>query len=428
MFVMVALAILLAACTYTIRRFGEEPEVEPLVLLWRRWGALGRPSQPQSVRKRRPPAAKPPVPRTSRPPRATKAKAPAKRAPAARTRSARATARAAPSKPTRMSAAGSPRDDVPLTDEAPKLGERAEPKRALRQRFRQGLRKTRQKFTRDVREVFATGATDESFDMLEEALVAADVGVVTATALTDDLRIRRAELTTGDVQPTLKDAMIARLGTADRRLRLSRERTSVWVVCGVNGTGKTTSIAKLAARAKSLGIKTCLAAADTFRAAAIEQIEEWGRRIEVPVVRQDAGADPGAVVFDAVAHAKAQGLNLVIVDTAGRLHTRKPLMDELKKVLRVIEREDDAVLTECLLVIDATTGQNGITQAQAFRDAAGVTGLVLAKLDGTAKGGVVFAVEQELGVPVKAVGTGEHFRDLVPFEPDAFVDALVGDD
>jgi fused signal recognition particle receptor len=326
-----------------------------------------------------------------------------------------------------MKAAGSPREDVPLADEI-EAGERAEPKHALRHRFRQGLRKTRQKFTRDMREVFGGGATDDAFDGLEEALVAADVGVATATALTDDLRVRRAELETGAVAPALKDAMITRLGDADRRLRLSRDTTSVWVVCGVNGTGKTTSIAKLAARAKSLGIKTCLAAADTFRAAAVEQIEEWGRRIDVPVIRQDAGADPGAVVFDAIAHAKAQGLNLVIVDTAGRLHTRKPLMDELRKVLRVIERTDDATITECLLVIDATTGQNGITQAKAFQETAGVTGLVLAKLDGTAKGGVVFAVEQELGVPVKAVGTGEHFRDLVPFEPEAFVDALIGDD
>jgi fused signal recognition particle receptor len=327
-----------------------------------------------------------------------------------------------------MKAAGSPRDDVSLTEDVPELGEKAEPKLALRHRFRQGLRKTRQKFTRDMREVFATGATDMSFDALEEALVAADVGVATATALTDDLRVRRAEFADGDVAPTLKQVMIDRLGEADRRLRLSRDKTSIWIVCGVNGTGKTTSIAKLAARAKSLGIKTCLAAADTFRAAAAEQLEEWGRRIDVPVIRQDAGADPGAVVFDAIAHAKAQGLNLVIVDTAGRLHTRKPLMDELKKVLRVIDRTDDAVLTESLLVIDATTGQNGIAQAEAFRETAGVTGLVLAKLDGTAKGGVVFAVEQELDVPVKAVGTGEHYRDLVPFEPEAFVDALFGTD
>jgi len=418
-FAFVALGVLLGACTYLIHRYGDDADVDLLVVLWRRWGALGRvPVAREPVGRRRPPIAKPVVatPRTSRPPRATKPKPVAKRPPATRARSSR------------MKAAGSPREDVPLTDEEPTAGERAEPKLALRQRFRQGLRKTRQKFTRDMREVFGGGATDEAFDALEEALVAADVGVATATALTDDLRRRRAELAEGVVPPTLKEAMVARLSGVDRRLRLSRDRTSIWVVCGVNGTGKTTSIAKLAARSKSLGIKTCLAAADTFRAAAVEQLEEWGRRVDVPVIRQDQGADPGAVVFDAIAHAKAQHLNLVIVDTAGRLHTRKPLMDELKKVLRVIERTDDAVLTECLLVIDATTGQNGITQAQAFKDAAGVTGLVLAKLDGTAKGGVVFAVEQDLGVPVKAVGTGEHFRDLVPFEPEAFVDALIGED
>ena len=409
-FVLVALTVMLAGCMYVIRRFGEEPDTEPLVTLWRRWGALGRTPSRRPLPRRRTTVSKPQV---TRPRRAAKPATRAKRAPA----------RAA-----RMKAAGSPRDDVSLSEDLPELGEKAEPKLALRHRFRQGLRKTRQKLTRDMREVFATGATDQSFDALEEALVAADVGVATATALTDDLRIRRAEFAEGDVQPTLKEVMVARLGEADRRLRLSRDKTSVWVVCGVNGTGKTTSIAKLAARAKSLGIKTCLAAADTFRAAAAEQIEEWGRRIDVPVIRQDAGADPGAVVFDAIAHAKANGLNLVIVDTAGRLHTRKPLMDELKKVLRVIDRTDDAVLTESLLVIDATTGQNGIAQAQAFKETAGVTGLVLAKLDGTAKGGVVFAVEQELSVPVKAVGTGEHFRDLVPFEPEAFVDALLGED
>jgi fused signal recognition particle receptor len=388
-FAMFALAFLLVATLLVIRRYGEDTEADPLVALWRRWGALGRVPAAEPVRRR-------PV------------RKPAPRAGA-------------------VKAAGSPREDVALSDEPPPGEARAEPKRALRQRFRAGLRKTREKLTRDVREVFATGATDESFESLEEVLVAADVGVATATALADDLRVRRAELTSGDVHPTLKQLMIARLGEADRRLRLSREKTSIWVVCGVNGTGKTTSIAKLAARAQSLGIRTCLAAADTFRAAAAEQLEEWGRRVGVPVIRQAAGADPGAVVFDAIAHATAQDLNLVIVDTAGRLHTRKPLMDELKKVLRVIGRAQDVVMTECLLVIDATTGQNGIAQAKAFKDAAGVTGLVLAKLDGTAKGGVVFAVEQELGVPVKAVGTGEHYRDLVPFEPEAFVDALLGD-
>jgi fused signal recognition particle receptor len=222
--------------------------------------------------------------------------------------------------------------------------------------------------------------------------------------------------------------MVEQLATADRRLRLVRGRLSIWVVVGVNGTGKTTTIAKLGARAKSLGLKVSLAAADTFRAAAVEQLAEWGRRIDVDVVQQGQGADPGAVVFDAIAHARAQGFDLLIVDTAGRLHTKKPLMDELQKVMRVIARETDAALAEVLLVIDATTGQNGIAQAKAFKDAANVSGLVLAKLDGTAKGGIAFAVERELEVPVKAVGVGEKENDLVPFDPQAYVDALVGDE
>jgi fused signal recognition particle receptor len=175
-------------------------------------------------------------------------------------------------------------------------------------------------------------------------------------------------------------------------------------------------------------VSVSLAAADTFRAAAIEQLDEWGRRLEVPVVKQSQGADPGAVVFDAIAHARANDHRLLIVDTAGRLHTRKPLMDELQKVIRVIEREADATIAECLLVVDATTGQNGIAQAKAFKDAAAVTGLAIAKLDGTAKGGIAFAVEKELGVPVKAVGVGENAKDLVPFDPGAFVDALIGSD
>jgi fused signal recognition particle receptor len=197
---------------------------------------------------------------------------------------------------------------------------------------------------------------------------------------------------------------------------------------GVNGTGKTTTIAKLANRAQDVGVKVVLAAADTFRAAAVEQLKEWGKRLDVPVVQQGQGADPGAVVFDALAHAKANGYRLLIIDTAGRLHTKKPLMEELMKVFRVIERDTDVVIGETLLTIDATTGQNGIAQAKAFKDAVNITGLALAKLDGTAKGGIVFAVERELGVPVKAVGVGEKERDLVPFDPGSFVEALVGTD
>ncbi len=316
-------------------------------------------------------------------------------------------------------------DHVPLTDARDEPSDADEPKVAFRKRFRKGLKRTRERFGREMRTALFMGATREAFDTLEEALIAADVGLASSTALVDELRanvgVRKDEL-----PGILKAAMVGRLSSADRRLRLVRGKLSVWLVAGVNGTGKTTTIAKLGARSKELGLNVCLAAADTFRAAGVEQLEEWGQRLGIDVVRQKKGADPGAVVFDAIAHARASGHGLLIVDTAGRLHTKKPLMEELQKVLRVIERENDVVLAECLLVIDATTGQNGIAQATAFGDAVKVTGLVLSKLDGTAKGGIAFAVEHELGVPVKAVGVGESATDLVPFDPETFVDALIG--
>jgi fused signal recognition particle receptor len=318
-------------------------------------------------------------------------------------------------------------DHVPLTDARDEPSATDEPKAAFRKRFRRGLKRTRERFGREMRTAMFMGATREAFDTLEEALIAADVGLASSTALVDELRanvgVRKDEL-----PGLLKAAMVGRLSSADRRLRLVRGKLSVWLVAGVNGTGKTTTIAKLGARAKELGLSVCLAAADTFRAAGVEQLQEWGKRLDIDVVRQKKGADPGAVVFDAIAHARASGQGLLIVDTAGRLHTKKPLMEELQKVLRVIERENDVVLAECLLVIDATTGQNGIAQASAFSDAVKVSGLVLSKLDGTAKGGIAFAVEHELGVPVKAVGVGESATDLVPFEPETFVDALIGVD
>ena len=303
--------------------------------------------------------------------------------------------------------------------------DQSEPKAGLRLRFRRGLRRTREKLGRDVQEVFQAGPTDVGFDHLEEALVAADVGIVTATALVDQLRDDR-NLTGDNLVEKLHKLMVAQLAEPDRRLRLVRDRLTVWVVVGVNGTGKTTSIAKLGARAQALGLSVCLAAGDTFRAAGVEQLAEWGKRLGIDVVKQKTGADPGAVVFDGIAHARSADHELLIVDTAGRLHTRKPLMEELKKVIRIIDKDEDAALAEVLLVVDATTGQNGISQAKAFGDAVNVTGLVLAKLDGTAKGGITFAVERELGIPVKAVGVGEKERDLVPFEPEAFVDAILG--
>jgi len=318
-------------------------------------------------------------------------------------------------------------DHMPLGALRPERAQEdeGEPKAGLRLRLRRGMRRTRDKLGREVNEVLKGGPTEEGFDHLEEALVAADVGITTATTLVDELR-GRSDITAETLPEALRSVMVSQLAAADRRLRLVRQRLTVWIVVGVNGTGKTTSIAKLAARAQALGLSVCLAAGDTFRAAGVEQLEEWGRRLGVDVVRQKSGADPGAVVFDAIAHARSADHELLIVDTAGRLHTRKPLMEELRKVIRVIERDENTALAEVLLVVDATTGQNGITQARAFGEAVNVTGLVLAKLDGTAKGGITFAVERELGIPVKAVGVGERDRDLIPFEAEAFVDAILG--
>ena len=202
-------------------------------------------------------------------------------------------------------------------------------------------------------------------------------------------------------------------------------QASVWLLVGVNGTGKTTTAAKLAHDARARGERVLLVAADTFRAAAAEQLAAWGATLDVEVLRGAEGGDPASVVFDAVQAAGARGVDLVVVDTAGRLHTKRNLMEELKKVRRIIDRFPGA-LTEVLLVLDATTGQNGLAQARDFTEAVGVTGVVLAKLDGTAKGGVVLAVESDLGVPVKLIGVGEGADDLVAFDPAAFADALVG--
>ncbi|MGH2759012.1 MAG: signal recognition particle-docking protein FtsY [Actinomycetota bacterium] len=417
----VALLIGMALCYLAVRRWGTEDGPDALVVLWRRWGALGRPKveEPPPTRKRSPrkrieakaTAARPRKarPRSTEPPR--------KRAARARTKTRKRIARLKADDGDHMPL-GALRADR-------RESEHAEPRAGMRLRFRRGLRRTREKLGRDVKEVFRAGPSDVGFDQLEEALVAADVGIATATALVDRLR-SDARLTADNLLETLRDLMVAQLAEPDRRLRLVRQRLTVWVVVGVNGTGKTTSIAKLAARAQALGLSVCLAAGDTFRAAGVEQLEEWGRRLGVDVVRQKTGADPGAVVFDAIAHARSADHELLIVDTAGRLHTRKPLMEELRKVVRIIEKDENAALAEVLLVVDATTGQNGIAQARAFGEAVDVSGLVLAKLDGTAKGGITFAVERELDIPVKAVGVGERDRDLVPFEPDAFVDAILG--
>ncbi len=284
------------------------------------------------------------------------------------------------------------------------------------------------------------GITDDTWDELEEALLVADVGVKVTDELLTDLRRRVAakEITDPDaLLHALQEEMTARLAGAERELAApsgTPGAPDVWLFVGVNGVGKTTTIGKVGALQRSEGRSVLMAAGDTFRAAAAEQLHTWAERAGAEFVRGSEGGDPSSVIFDGVERAAARGIPLVLADTAGRLHTKTNLMDELRKVRRVAAKGAGRV-TEVLLVIDATTGQNGLTQARQFGDALrvdgagegeadGLTGVVLTKLDGSAKGGIVFAVETELGVPVKLVGLGETIGDLVPFEPRAFVDAL----
>jgi fused signal recognition particle receptor len=305
---------------------------------------------------------------------------------------------------------------------------------APRRRFRERLGRSRAALSQGMSGLLSRGADDdEAWEELEEALLAADVGVATSTELVERLRTRaRAERASG---PALRELLRSELrdavGSGDRSLALDlleeHQRPGIVLVVGVNGTGKTTTVGKLALALAEEGKQPVLAAADTFRAAATEQLVIWGDRVGAPVVRHQQGADPAAVAFDGLASARARGADVLLVDTAGRLHTKSNLMEELRKLRRVLEREGGQV-REVLLVLDATTGQNGLAQARQFTDAVGVTGVVLTKLDGTAKGGIVIAVQRDLGIPVKLVGLGEGPHDLAPFDPDAFVDALLSED
>ena len=266
---------------------------------------------------------------------------------------------------------------------------------------------------------------DRTWQDLGDALLLADVGVATADELLADVRQRVARDGVDDIDGVLgvlKAVLVDRLGGADRALALGG-RPSVWLFVGVNGVGKTTTIGKLGGREAASGRSVVFAAGDTFRAAAADQLAMWAERVGAPVARGAEGADPGSVVFDAVEHAAARGADLVLADTAGRVHTRSNLMDELAKVRRVAEKGSGTV-TETLLVIDATTGQNGLVQARQFAEVADVTGIVLTKLDGSARGGIVIAVQEDLGIPVKLVGVGEGADDLVEFDPVDFVEAL----
>ena len=290
----------------------------------------------------------------------------------------------------------------------------------------EGLRKTRDSIFGSIAVLFNAGeVTDELYDDLEEQLILADTGADVAMRLVEELRqeVRRKHLKTGaDALEALK-GIIREMLRADGEMQLSG-RPAVVLVIGVNGVGKTTSIAKLAHLYKQQGKRVMLAAGDTFRAAAAEQLCVWAERADVPVVKHNEGADPAAVLFDAVQSAAARGYDMVICDTAGRLHNKKNLMDELSKISRVVHKACGTASVETLLVLDAITGQNAISQASQFIDAAGATGIVLTKLDGTAKGGAVISIKAKLGLPVRFVGVGEGMDDLMEFDPDAFVDAL----
>jgi fused signal recognition particle receptor len=271
------------------------------------------------------------------------------------------------------------------------------------------------------------GPIETTWDDLEAALIQADVGVELATRIVEDLKSQAKErkITALEEIKALLAAELVSLFDLDqeRSLAMATDPPTVWLIVGVNGTGKTTTIGKLANDQRDHQRTVALAAADTFRAAADEQLVVWAERADATVVKHQPGADPGAVAFDAYAHARARGIDVLIVDTAGRLHTKTPLMDELAKVRRVIEKEGE--VHEVLLVIDSTAGQNGLVQARQFAEACGVTGIVLTKLDGTAKGGIALAIENSLEIPIKLIGVGEGIDDLEPFDPKAFVDALL---
>ena len=267
---------------------------------------------------------------------------------------------------------------------------------------------------------------DEFFDNLEESLILADVGVNIATEAVNSLRNAVFSYDMKDpeqVKAELRKILLQKLSVGDAALDTAKSPTVILVI-GVNGVGKTTSIGKLAARLKGEGKKVLLCAGDTFRAAAADQLEIWANRAGVPIVRQHEGADPGAVLFDALQAAKARDVDVVLCDTAGRLHNKQNLMNELAKLRKIIDRELPEAGRETLLVLDATTGQNGLIQARSFKETAGLTGIVLTKLDGTAKGGIVIAIARELGVPVKFVGVGEGIDDLKTFDPEEFVNDL----
>lgn len=306
-------------------------------------------------------------------------------------------------------------------------------KTSLFKRLKDGLSKTKNGITGKIEDLIKSyqKIDEELFEELEEILVTADIGVQTTMDIIEDLqdKVKERKITDPqEVKELLKEKLIEILNELPDSSLNIKSSPAIVLVVGVNGVGKTTSIGKIAHRLKLEGRKVLLAAGDTFRAAAIDQLKIWGDRVGVDVIKHQEGSDPAAVIYDAIQAAKARNTDVLICDTAGRLHNKKNLMNELGKVFRIVEREYPNALKEVLLVLDATTGQNAVQQAKTFGEVANITGLVLTKLDGTAKGGVVVAISKELGIPVKFIGVGEKMEDLQEFDPKTFVEALFGEE
>lgn len=296
-------------------------------------------------------------------------------------------------------------------------------------KLKQGLTKTRDNISEKIEQIITFNKTiDEDFlEELEEIMIMSDIGVNTTTKIIDMLRKKIKEDRIKDaeeVKKALRDIICEILGGETKNV-VPQKTPAVYMVVGVNGVGKTTSIGKMAHFLKERGLKVMLAAGDTFRAAAIDQLEVWGSRCNVDVIKHKEGADPAAVIFDAIQSAKAKNVDVLICDTAGRLHNKKNLMEELRKINKIVEREYPEAYRQTLLVLDATTGQNALNQAKEFIEVADVNGLILTKLDGTAKGGIVIAINNELSIPVKMIGVGEGIDDLQEFNPSAFIEAIL---
>jgi fused signal recognition particle receptor len=295
-------------------------------------------------------------------------------------------------------------------------------------RLKEGLSKTRKGITEKIDQVLVSfgKVDDELFDELEEVLITADLGVDTAVRVIDGVKKKVKEQKIIDpmkIKELIKESLVDILGKETEKLDIEPSPAVIMVI-GVNGVGKTTSIGKIASMLKKDGKKVILAAADTFRAAAIDQLEVWSKRVDVELIKQDEGSDPAAVIFDAIQAARARKADVLICDTAGRLHTKKNLMEELRKVSKIIDRELPNARRENLLVLDATTGQNAVSQAKTFSEVTDISGIVLTKLDGTAKGGIIVSIKAELDLPVKLIGVGEQIDDLQPFNAKDFVEAL----